>query len=374
MQEIREVLNNLRADDWWVRKNTIENLLTYPEDSYLSIMEEWLRDDDPLLRNAAMETYRALGNKAVKSLISLLEDRNPDVRIFAANVFGDIKDGSAIAALIAALNDTDVNVRIASAESLGKLGETKAIDPLARGVNDVPWVAMACIEAIGEIGGDKAVSVLCKCLEKEEYRGITFTAIEKAGDNHVIKHLTPFIDKEDELRELSLKAVVNIADREGKKPMPSYFMRLIPLLIEMQGSPHPELRRAAFIALSWAEDIRGLQYLIDALNDDELQEYAIKGIISIGKKAVPGIIDALKKTVGRNRAILADILFMMGEYKALIQFADDNDPEVRVEAAIAMGHIPSARTLEMLSKMLTDPEDEVRLAAQKMLEDLNRVM
>ena len=87
---------------------------------------------------------------------------------------------------------------------------------------------MAAIEAIGEIGGDNALSVLHKCLEKEEYHGIAFAAIEKAGNQHFIRHLTPFVDRDNNLRELALKAIVAIADREGTKPMPSYFTSLIP--------------------------------------------------------------------------------------------------------------------------------------------------
>ena len=87
MQEIQEILNKLKDNNWWVRKNTIENLLAYPEDSYLSVLEEWLRNgDDALLRNAAMEAFRTLGERAVRPLISLLKDKDPDVRIFAANV------------------------------------------------------------------------------------------------------------------------------------------------------------------------------------------------------------------------------------------------------------------------------------------------
>jgi len=364
MQEIQGMLNDLKSSNWWVRKNTIENLLSYSEDSYLFVLEEWLRNgDDALLRNAAMEMYRALGGKAIKSLISLLKDVDVDVRVFAANILGDIKNETAIHALIETLNDFDANVRIASAESLGRTGDEKAIDALAMTIGDVPWVTMACIEAIGEIGGNKALSILYKCLEKEEYRGITFAAIERAGDQQFIRHLTPFVDREDDLRELALKAIVNIADRKGIKPMPSYFMNLVPLLVDLQLSPQPELRRAAFIALSWSEDIRGLQYFITALNNEDIQEYAIKGLIALGKKAVPGIIDALKKQ-GTNRAILAKVLSMLGGNYALIRFADDDDAEVRTEVALAIGSLKTPKALEALLMLEQDAVEEVRAAAR----------
>ncbi len=371
MQEIQGILDNLKNSNWWVRKNIIENLLAYPEDYYLPVLEEWLRNgDDALLRNAAMEAFRALGGKALKSLVSLLKDKDPDVRIFAANMLGDIKDAISLQALLSALNDPADNVRIASAESLGKIRDEKAIEVLAGLMDDTTWVAMAAIEAIGEIGGDKALSVLYRCLEKEEYRGMTFAAIEKAGNQHCIRHLTPFVDREDDLRGLALKAIVNIADREGIKPMPSYFMSLIPLLIDLQRSTQFELKKAAFIALSWSEDIRGLPYFIDALDNEGLQEYAIKGLISLGKKAVPDTIDALRKP-GGNRAVLAKALSMLGENNALLRFADDNDAEVRTEVALAIGCLKTPKAKEALLILEQDPVEEVKAAARLSLRKLD---
>jgi len=364
MQEIQEILNDLKSSNWWVRKNSIENLISYPEDKYLTVLEEWLRNnDDALLRSAAMEAYRVLGAKALNSLISLLKDIDDDVRVFAANVLGDVKDAAALPALIDALKDTNANVRVASAEALGKIKDKRAVNALAGAIGDVSWMSMACIEAIGEIGGEKALTVLNKCLEKEEYRGITLAAIEKAGNQNFIRHLTPFVDKEDDLRGITLKAVVNIAEREGIRPMPAYFMNLITFLIDMQQSPQPEIRRAAFIALSWSEDIRGIQYFIDNLNNEDLQEYAIKGLISLGKKAVPGIIDALRKP-GGNRVALAKILSMLGEGHALLRFADDNDAEVRTEVALAIGTLTNDRAKEALLRLEQDSADEVRAAAR----------
>jgi HEAT repeat protein len=91
MTEIQDLFEDLKSSDWWDRKNAIEKLLGYPEDSYLPVLAEWLRNhDDALLRNASMETYRALGIRAVDSLSSLLRDDDADVRLFAANILGDI--------------------------------------------------------------------------------------------------------------------------------------------------------------------------------------------------------------------------------------------------------------------------------------------
>ena len=364
MDDIQKILDSLKNSDWWSRKAAIESLTAYPEDLYLDVLEQWLRDgSDAHRRNAAMETYRSLGSRALKSLVKLLKDDDPDVRIFSANVIGDIKDTLSVPGLIDALSDPDDNMKIASAESLGKLGDERAIEPLSALIgNSSQWVTMACIEAIGEIGGERAMPILCKCLEGEVQCGMTFAAIENAGDQHFIRQLTPFIDKEDNLSELALKAVVNIAVKKGVRPMPSYFMSLVPSLIIMQQSPQYDVKKAAFIALSWAEDIRGLEHFIAAMNNDDLQEYAVRGIISLGKRAVPTVIDELKKP-RPNRVILAKVLSMLGEGTALLMFSRDEDPEVRTEVALAIGELKTTKAKDILLSLAQDEAEEVRAAA-----------
>jgi HEAT repeat protein len=365
MHEIENLLKDLGNADWWTRSSAINGLLNYPENFYVSFLEEALRDhENAVLRNGAMEFYVVLGDRALPSLTGLLKDDDPEVRLFSANLLGDIADSRAVPELVVTLRDPDVNVRVASAEALGKIRDPFAVGALSEAVDDEPWVTMSAIKSLGDIGGDDALSALYPCLAKEEYRGITFDAIEKAGTEHAIQYLTPFVEK-DALRELALRAIVNIAEKERIRLMPEYFANLVPLLIDLQCSPHPEIKRAAFIALSWARDLRGLRYLLDALPDDELQEYAISGIMCIGKEAVPGIIEALRETGRPQRCVLAKMVSMMGEDSALLEFSEDDDPEVRVEVALALGQIHSARTGEILSKMLDDPEDEVRLIARK---------
>jgi len=365
MGKIQRLLKELNSADWWARSAAIKGLLLLNEKSYLPALEKALKNhENTLLRNASMELYVALGARALPSLVALLKDDDPEVRIFAANLLGDIKDRRAVQDLIRAMKDTDSNVRVASTEALGKIGASEPVAALSAALNDEPWVVMSAIKSLGDIGGGEALQVLYGCLERDEYRGITFDAIEAAGDEEAIEHITPFVERDD-TREWALKAVVSIAVRAGIKIVPEYFLNLVPHLLALQQSPHPEIRKAAFIALSWSEDLRGIPSFISALNDDELQEYAISAILAMGEEAVPEIIDALRDPERPQRCMLADLLSMMGEHRALMQFSEDHDPEVRVEVALAAGTIHSSRTDEILTKMLDDPDDEVRLAAQK---------
>jgi HEAT repeat protein len=366
--EIHELIKKLPHLDWWQRRKIIKDLLTHPEDEYTGFLEDGIRNhEEANVRNAAMEVYAALGPRAFPSLSVLQKDDDPEVRLFSVNVFCEIGNALTLPSLFASIKDPDMNVRAASAEALGRIGEPQALGMLQEALRDDPWVAIAATNAIGEIGGEQALLILYDCLKHESSRAMAIDALEKAGNKESIQYLALCLAVED-IREMALKAIVKIAERERFRARPEYFISLAHTLKEMFNSSDPDKRKQAFIALCWLEDIVAVPYLIEGLKDDELSEYAIEGLLHVGKKAVCSIVDNLKRSTGSHRVILAKILNMLDENIALLQFAEDDDPEVRTEVALVIGSIPLDRAAKALSKMLEDPEEEVRLAARKSLD------
>ncbi len=368
--EIHKLIEKLPELDWWGRCRTIKDLLTHPEDEYTGFLEEGVRNhEEANVRNAAMEVYAALGPRAFPSLSTLLNDDDPEVRLFSVNVFCELRDAKTLPFLFASIKDPDINVRAASAEALGRLGDPQALGLLQDALRDDPWVALAAINAVGEIGGEEALLILHDCLKHESSRAMAIDALEKAGNKQSIQHLALCLVSED-VREMALKAIVKIAERERFRARPEYFISLAHTLKEMYHSADQDKRKHAFIALCWLEDIMAIPYLIEGLKDDELQEYAIEGLLHIGKKAVCGLVDSLKQSAGAHRVVLAKILNMLGENIALLQFAEDDDPEVRTEVALGLASIHMERANKALVKMLEDPYEEVRLAARKSLDSI----
>ena len=365
------MLGNLKDNDWWVRKETARKLLAYHEDLYLSDLEKWLRNGkDAVLRNASMETYKELGERALGPLVFFLGDEDSDVRIFAANVLGEIKSPAALQALVKALQDPDDNVRSAVIEALGKIGDPRAVDPLTALLGTMPWIAMAAIEALGRIGGEKALSALYECLENPGYSGMACSALEKAGDRNSIKRLDPLMDRDD-IKELVLQTIVGIAEREKVDLLPSQFSCDIAQLTAWLNSPRDGVRRAAFIALSWSGDSGGLPYFLKAFQDDLLLEHAVKGLLSLGDRAVPAIVRAMQQPC-RNKGMLAKVLAMIGAKEELMPFAGDEDNEVRAEVALAIGQLRTPEAAGALRVLSRDPIEEVRAAALLSLRNSER--
>jgi len=368
--EIHKIIEKMPELDWWSRRASIEALIAHPEDAYLSILENGIRNHSNAdIRNIAMEIYAALGVRALSSLSGLLENEDPEVRLFSVNVLCSIGDADALPLLSGLIHDPDINVRAASAEAIGKIGNCRGLDILRRALRDDPWVALSALNAIGEIGGDQALEILHEALRRKGLREMAVQIIEKVGTQESIQCLAPCLAYED-LREAAVKAIIKIAERECCRPRPEYFISLAHTLKEMYLSADPDKRKQAFIALCWLEDILTVPYLIEGLNDDELQEYAIEGLLNVGKKAICHIIDNLKQTEGPHRVTLAKILNMLDENIALLQFAEDHDSEVRTEVALVLGSIPLERAKEALRRMLDDSHEEVRLAARKSLDSV----
>jgi HEAT repeat protein len=367
IQEIHKLIEKLPELDWWGRRKTINDLMTYPEKEFISFLESGIRDHTSAnIRNAAMEVYAALGARAFDSISGLMTDDDPEIRLFCANVLCEIRDRRALPLLFRLINDPDINVRAASAEAMGKTGDPEAVGLLKKALGDVQWVAFAAVNALGEIGGEEALRTLYGCLDKQSVREMTVRVLERAGTQDSIQYLALCLASDD-LREIAVKAIITIAERERCRPRPEYFISLAHTLKEMYLSADPDKKKYAFIALCWLEDILSVPYLIEGLKDDELLEYAIEGLLHLGKKAVCSIVDNLKQSTGPHRVILAKVLNMLDENTALLQFAEDDDPEVRTEVALVLRSIPLERAKKALTKMLEDPHEEVRMAARKSL-------
>lgn len=370
--EIHKLIKELPELDWWGRRKVIRDLVAHPEIEYTGFLEESIRDHaDANIRNAAMEVYSALGPRALHSLAALLEDNDPEVRLFSVNMLCEIGDEKALPYLRSSIKDPDVNVRVATVEALGRIGSPGTLGLLQEALKDEPWVSLAAVNAIGEIGGEQALMILYDCLRQESRRKMAIAAIEKAGNKQSVQYLALCLANDD-IREMVLKAIVKIAEREHFRPSPEYFISLAHTLKEMYFSADPDMRKQAFVALCWTEDIFAIPYFIEGLKDDELLEYAIEGLLHIGKKAVCSIVDDIKGSAGPHRRILANILRMLDENMALLQFAEDDDPEVRAEVALGLASVHLARASNALSKMLQDPYEEVRLAARKSLDIINK--
>ena len=217
-----------------------------------------LRSDEAPTRNASMDILRAVGSQDFPTLLDLLHDADPDIRIFASDILGSTDSRQAVAPLCEALlKDPEVNVRYQAAVSLGELAFPEAARCLGKALGDEEWVQFAVIEALAKIRDASSVGALVAALDKSSdlVASMIVDALGEIGNIKAVAMLLKRMDTAPEvLRNKIVKAVVRI------------------------------LGGRALALLSPAERERFLGYLLAALADDEenIQDAAVSGLGSVG--------------------------------------------------------------------------------------------
>lgn len=159
----------------------------------IEIMKDKTQDEDvrnlipPLimsLENGGIEILDKKDKNVVPELIEMVYKGDDNLKGSAAIILGCIKDKRAVEPLIWALKDKNRFIRVESAQALGKIKDKKAIEPLIKALEEEGNYLnkMSVIErirygssknimvnAIGEIGGKKAINFLLKELEQNKY-------------------------------------------------------------------------------------------------------------------------------------------------------------------------------------------------------------
>jgi HEAT repeat protein len=227
-----------------------------------------LRSDDPPARNIAMDVMREVGAHDFPTLVALLHDEDPDMRIFASDIIGSTKTAQAVGYLCdALLKDPEVNVRYQAAVSLGTLGNREAAKCLGKAMGDDEWVQFAVIESLAKIRDESSVSALVGALNRSSDL-VASMIVDALGEIGNIKAVTMLIKRLDEspaaLRNKICKAVVKILG--GK----------------------------SLTLLSEAERVKFGEYLLAALTDEdeEIQDAAVHGLgFAGGEKAARAVLE-----------------------------------------------------------------------------------
>lgn len=292
-----------------------------------------LKDNDPVIREDAVEILERIGKPAVDPLIKTLKIKAADVRRYAVRVLGNIADSRAVSSLIRRLKDKEPEVRKETAEALGKIGDSSAIKSLVNALKDknsaVRGKAAAALDQIGwEPANNNELSLYA--VAKKKWSILPFlgqTAVEPLID--VIK------SKEQQDQDRA-------AAGSGK-------------IVDIAADPGFDFRKKAadvLDAIGWqpGNKTEAAIYHLARQDWDEL--------LRLGKDAVEPLIFALKDRDPGIRTNAARTLSKIGDSKAvvpLINAMNDEEETVRGEVVTALGKIVDPGAVKHLLTALEDP-------------------
>jgi len=217
-------------------------------------------------------------------------------------------------------NSKNEIVRARAVEALGNIGGERAIKELINVIiNDESEIVKSAAAKSIAWADEKALKMFLEKVEGVKIKGAAWVLV-----NYLLKAL------KSEDKNIRMHAAIAL----GRLGDP----RAVPHLIEALEDRSPIVRRAAAIALGMIGDSSAVDALIERLNDEdvEVKKAALEALndLNIGKKDVEVIKESLKDPDPRVRELTAMVLEKGGEaaVEPLLEAIEDSVREVRVTA------------------------------------------
>jgi len=151
---------------------------------------EYLREEDDIRRNAAVEILKLRRQRSLNLACYLLEDKDPDVVLQAVLVISHLRDRKAFEQLVKVLDHHDPNVVQEAIVALGRMGDNRAVPYIRPFLNGEPWLQAASIEAMGRIGSAEVVPDLAGLLPDPLLGPLATESLGKIGGIQSVRALT----------------------------------------------------------------------------------------------------------------------------------------------------------------------------------------
>jgi serine/threonine protein kinase/HEAT repeat protein len=320
---------------------------------------EWaeaLKDPDARVRDEAAAALVGAKGDAVPVVAALLKDGKIDVRLEAIQILKKIGASArpGVPELLHLLQDPDARVRETAIVAIGEIcGRARAWDMdvvagLCRSLmkDAEPRVKFAAAAALGGVDRavpevDAAMAFVLKADDNILVRQQVAMALGRMGERGVVNLRAALKDEAPQVRIEAIKSASSLSEDAVAETMPE--------LSKCAADDDRDVRRTAVAALARVAGPRSRQAwepLMKALQDPDL-ELKRNAVLALGN-------------IGRVKNLDAPEVIA-----SLIETLQKGDLPMRRRAAKALGSLgwKAESALPELSKALTDPDDDLGLAA-----------
>jgi HEAT repeat protein len=336
MQPLVDRVGSLSHEDVKVRVKKLAAVWALGGERTTRILLEAL--SDPQLSSlAAIALYEREEQGAIDGLVEVLKKSNPLLRSFAVKILGRLGGERVVSALIEALKDKP---------SMEQYGPSEGQDGTFW-LPPINGVGRAAVEALGQIGGEKAFQALLETFKDRDW--------DEDEDE----------DKNSDLREAAAEALGRLGDERAFEPLRETLKNgdeaddLREAVAEALGRIDPERARNALIEVLKYDDEDDDENELDevAVDDDENEPGEVAAdnaiVISVG----PGPDDLSSKLLGQLIALDPD-----PSTETLVELLRSEASSASAHGAALLGRLGGERAVEELSAVLNDRliDNEVR--------------
>jgi HEAT repeat protein len=332
------------------------------------LLVDRLNDADSNVRRAAVENLPYIQDeRALPLLLEATRDPSPKIRSASAQSLAFMEPGAAVGELLRMLNDADPWVRYHAARSLGRLESLEALDDLAALAQDDPatQVRIAAVDALGSIGGRRAVAILAPIVESDDtdLARAALMALGAVGHPDALQPILTILRSEDPLRRREAVHAVGLRrDRDA----------INALQWTAATDTDSSVSKAAVGELARIAMPESIAALIRLTADRRVREQAIGALSRLGAVQIEAVATGLDNIQMEVRRATVDALSRMKHPAAsevLSRALDDERPEVRLTAVLALRRLGSSTLRRKLSQLAhRDPDPGVQKAAEEAIE------
>jgi len=364
--------------------------LTNLTDRLIEFVTKQHIEEGPYL-NAVFRSFSTVSGQSLKfiaeRLILLLNDKNKYVRSNATMALGEIGSENAVEALLAAFkNEDDDTLLSRAAKALRDIGDVHTAERLLALKDKISYKRekgeirynpkkdkipysleyKVVTEALGKIGGERAVDELLAVLKKVENKDVRQHAAEalgKIGDKRTVDGLLAvFKDENENVRRHAVQTLGKIGDK-----------RVVDELLVILKDKDNRMGWQAVKALEKIGGEQVIDAILVALTDDNknIRERAATLLGKLGnERAVDDLLVALKDEDRFVRRCVAKALGEIGSERAaedLLALLKDENRYVRLSAVEALNEIGGERAIDSILAALNDKDEDrlVRCAAAR---------
>lgn len=385
---VPHLAGRLADEDPGVREAALNALIAIGGRKVAEAVAPLLKAESAQLRNMGIEILEHLGPEAFPTIAALLNDPDDDVVKFAVDIIANTREERAVGLLFALIDHHNANVRASVAVCLGRLKAESSVPVLLSALEDSEeWVRFSAVEGLGLIQDRRALPALIKLIETDSglIKEAAIDAVARiacAEDaSSVLVKLEPLVKKGKifnvpAILELLEKACAPGSDfRPGTDFKKNYFYMFARAVEEADRSEKMKALKGISL-LKEPEGINCVFKFIDGLNDidEDIEEFLVGIIASIaGRGPLPEI---LKERLGKGGKSLKIIVKTLGELKSREAVPVLKDLIGKVakhelrEVVGALEAIASPSSLEVLYQSLKSTDGHTRKIAARALASL----
>jgi HEAT repeat protein len=367
---IYPLIRALQDENFGVQDAAMSSLISIGTEVVAYMVVPLLREES-LLRNTALIILRELGRVSVPLLYPLLKDKDSDIRKFALDLLGEIKEDVLSEKIVQLIDDENVNVRAAAVKAIGEVMYKEALFSVIKALGEDEWVAFSALDTLGRFKEEASVGPIAELLssESEALRHAALETLGKIGSEKATEAIARHISSaQGEEKSAAIKSLVQI----GITPSIS---EVADVLVEMfQSSDDWEEKLIALKGIVDLKETGAVESIIDvagsldrSLPEDEERLLIIQHYMN-DESFADGFIRILENPLGRFRGkvIAAEMLGKLKYEKAvpvLVKLLDKSLRDVRRACIWALGQMDTEEARKSLIDALVDHDSTLRKVA-----------